>query len=337
MSAFQAERQGFESPRPLQQVKLACKIDETPAKSDLAKLLMITNSKIAIIGFGKLGQALANILEKKKESCRICSWDIVETGDPRQVSSLNEAVDGSSVIFFSVPSKFFREATSKVGSLQPEVMLVSCTKGFDGPLLKFPFEVLKEFYPRNPIGVISGPMLSEELEKGLPTRATIACDNPAEINKVIGLFSDTKLALEPSGDLVGVSFLGILKNVYALALGLSDGLQLGSNFKSCLTLQSLQEMESILLRSGGKKESLISLSGISDFLASGYDSKSRNYSYGFKKAKDESLEGIMAEGATNIEKVIGKIGNVEEYALLKLIKGIFVDGENPKTINRATS
>ncbi len=293
---------------------------------------MINKNKIAIIGFGKLGQAIANILEKKKENCKVCSWDIVETGDPRQIPLLSDAVTGSTIVFFSVPSKFFRESVSTVGYLTSETILVSCTKGFDAPLLKFPFEVLKEFYPRNTIGVISGPMISEELEKNLPTRATIASDNPAKIKKVVDLFSGTNLTLEPSEDLVGISLLGILKNIYALALGLSDGLNLGFNFKSCLTLQSFQEMELIIVKSGGKKESLMSPAGIADLLATGYCPKSRNYTYGFKKARGESLEGIMAEGFTNIENVISKAGNVEEYMLLKMIKGIFLDDVNPRVI-----
>ena len=293
---------------------------------------MNTKSKFTIIGFGKLGQAIANILERKKESCEVCSWDVVETGDPRQMPSLNEAVAGTDVIFFSVPSKFFREAVSKLGLLPPEIILVSCTKGFDAPALKFPFEILKEFCPKNTIGVISGPMLSEELEENLPTRTMLASDNSAEIKKVADLFSGTNLSLEQSEDLIGVSFLGILKNVYALTLGLSDGLDLGSNFKACLTLQALREMELIIIKSGGKKESLMSFAGISDFLATGYYFKSRNYTFGFRKAKNESLEGIMAEGAANIENVISKIGNVEEYPLLKMIKRIFLEGINPRVI-----
>lgn len=278
----------------LQQVKLACKIDEASAKSDLAKFLMINKNKITIIGFGKLGQALANILEKKG-GCKVRSWDVVETGDPRHVSSLKEAISKSSLILFCVPSKFFGESVLKIGKLQPEVILVSCTKGFDGTSLKFPFEVLKEFYPGNTIGVISGPMLSEELEEKLPTRATNAGDNPPEIKEVVDLFSGPNLILELSEDLIGVSILGILKNIYALALGLADGLELGSNFKSCLTLRSLREMELILIKTSAKKESLLSPAGLSDFLTTGYCPKSRNYTYGFKKARKESLEGIMAE------------------------------------------
>lgn len=288
--------------------------------------------EVSIIGFGKLGQALANILEAKKENCHVRSWDIIQTGDPRQVSSLKEAVDGVDVIIFSVPSRFFREAVSKLGLLPPKIILISCTKGFEGVSLKFPFEVLKEFYPRNAVGVISGPMLSEELESGLPTRATIAGDNPAEIKEVVDLFSGTNLILELSEDLIGVSILGILKNTYALALGLADGLELGSNFKSCLTLRSLREMELILIKTLAKKESLLSPAGLSDFLTTGYCPKSRNYTYGFKKARKESLEGIMAEGIVNIEYLIRKAGGVDDLPLLEIIKEIFIENADPSKI-----
>ena len=83
------------------------------------------------------------IFLKEKENCKVCSWDIVETGDPNQIPLLSDAVTGSTIVFFSVPSKFFRESVSTVGYLTSETILVSCTKGFDAPLLKFPFEDLK--------------------------------------------------------------------------------------------------------------------------------------------------------------------------------------------------
>lgn len=281
--------------------------------------------KVAIIGFGKLGRSLAKLLSSKPESCEIRAWDVVRTGDPRQIASVKEAVDHSSVIFLVVPSKNFRECLGSLGRLDQNKILVSCTKGLVDSAGTLPYSVLRQSYPSNPIGVISGPMLSEELEELLPTKASLGSDNPEAMKPLAQLFSGSPLSLEISDDPIGVSWLGILKNVYALSLGLSDGLNLGSNFKSCLALLAFREMGSILTKLGGQEKTLLSPSGLSDFLTTGYSSKSRNYTYGYKKARGEDLTSIMAEGAMNIGNTANIIKDLGAYPLLKAIQGIFLE------------
>jgi len=290
--------------------------------------------KVAIIGFGKLGQALANVLEARKGNIQISAWDVVATNDPRQVPTLAESTQNASTLFFSVPSKHFKQCLSQLGQLDQSVFLVSLTKGIDPDSEKLPFELMTLAYPQNPIGVISGPMLSEELEKRLPTKAALASHQKEQVKEIIDLFKGTSLSLEESDDLVGVSLLGILKNVYCLALGLSDGLNLGSNFKSCLVLLSFREMAAIVEENGGRAETITTFAGLPDFITTGYSQKSRNYTYGFKKARGEDLGGIMAEGADNIENVIGKAANLSQYPLLKVIKEVFIQNQDPKVIVR---
>lgn len=286
--------------------------------------------KVAIIGFGKLGRALTKILESKPENCEVRVWDVIQTGDHHQVSFIKEVTESSSVIFLVVPSKNFRECGDLLGSLDPNKILVSCTKGLADSSGTLPFSVLEKTYPQNTVGVISGPMLSEELDQMLPTRASLASNNKEKIRMVAQLFDGTPLRLEISDDLTGVSLLGVLKNVYALSLGLCEGLDLGSNFKSCLALQAFREMGSILTELGGKMETLTSPAGLSDFLTTGYSSKSRNFTYGYKKARGEYLSGIMAEGAANIDNVTNLLKNLERYPLLETIQLIFIESKNPR-------
>ena len=201
--------------------------------------------KIAIIGFGKIGQAFADILDEKKEWCRTCGWDVVETKDPRQVGDIKEAKKDASIIILAIPSRHFGEGAKYLGEVDKNTILISATKGFDASTKKLPIEVLHDTYPKHASGIISGPMLSEELREGFPTRATLAGKNKKRLKEVQELFDGTNLTLEISEDWVGVSLFGILKNIYALATGLSDGLGLGSNFRSCVALQAIREIEEI--------------------------------------------------------------------------------------------
>ncbi len=286
--------------------------------------------KISIIGFGKLGRALADILSVKKGEVSVVAWDIIKSGDHRQVEDITEAVKGSGILIFAVPSANFYKSAVSIGLISSKIILVSCTKGFDGKTGKFPFEILQQLFPANPVAVISGPMLSEELSQKLPTVATLATSADNVFEAISDLFQSTSLHLVKSADLIGVSLWGILKNIYALALGAADGLEMGSNFKACLTLTAITETQRILQQFGGNKETLLSPAGLADFLTTGYSERSRNYSYGFRKSRGENLDDLMAEGVVNIKRVIEGVGDVDDYSVLKSIKHVFLEGADPK-------
>lgn len=280
--------------------------------------------KVTIVGFGKLGQSLATVLSAKKD-LQVFGWDVVQTNHPLQHKNLEELLPESLAVIVAVPSEHFANCSTLLKSVNKSTILVSCTKGIDPKTNKLPYEILKESFPQNPIAVVSGPMLSEELENNLPTVASIASDKEINVKEAVELFSETCLSLVYSNDPIGTSLLGILKNVYALSLGLSDGLGMGSNFKSCLSLIALTEISNILEVCGGNKNSILSPAGVSDFLTTGYSEKSRNYSYGFKFGKGENLEGIMAEGVKNIANVGARVGNTSDFKLFNGIKSIFLE------------
>ncbi len=286
--------------------------------------------KIAIIGFGKLGKSLANILRVKENSLEIAAWDVVATGDPRQKQTCEEAVKNASVVFFVVPSAFFGESVNNAAPhVSNKSVVVSCTKGLDGKSGLLPISILEKSLPKNTNAVLSGPMLSEELESNLPTKATLSSRKTKELERVREIFRNTSLELEICGDPVGVSWWGILKNIYALGFGLSDGLGLGSNFRSCLALQAVKEIQLIVKSQKGKTESVFSYAGLSDFLATGFSSKSRNYSYGFNFLKQENRNENLAEGAKNLNIVFQKTEKIK-LPLLLALKNIFTENQNPK-------
>lgn len=287
--------------------------------------------RIGIIGLGKLGASLAEILKSKKANCQACGWDVVETKNPIQTKTCDEAVNDSDVIFLAVPSQFLASSlnTIKTCRINQKAVLVSFIKGLDPATKKIPIELIADQFPKNPAAVVSGPMLSEEIA-GLPTKATIACSDKKYVQNIQNIFSGTNLSLEFSSDVKGVSWLGILKNVYALAIGISDGLELGYNLRACLALQSLREIKIIIKKVGGKETTIFEYAGIGDYLATAFSPKSRNYNYGLARGRGIPPSGELAEGVVNLKSVHG-IAGAKPLPVLNALKQIFINGEEPKT------
>ncbi len=292
--------------------------------------------KIAFIGFGRFGKALVHVL-RQKDQYEIAAFDLADSGDACQLPSAAEAMEGAAAVFFVVPSGAFRSCTEHLDV--PNVPLVTCSKGIDPTSQKLPIEVLHELFPNHSAAALSGPMLSAELEEGLPSAGTVASLDAASAELVKTLFDGTTLSLETSSDEIGISWCGILKNVYALALGLSDGLELGDNFKSVLTRRAMIEMQQIIKAAGGDPGSMMSFAGIGDFLATGYSTKSRNYAYGFALGHGDDLPGALAEGVKNFENVVAILGSSGDDAapgnhsglpLLETIRSIFSQNAPPR-------
>ena len=284
---------------------------------------------IAFIGFGAFGQALAGVLEKK-EGIKLSAWDVQDTGKPQQVPEVADAVKNADAVFFAVPSQFFVQSVKNIDSIPESAVLVTGTKGMDPETNKLPFEILQDYFPKNRIAVLSGPMLADELNEGLPTTATIASDQGEVIDQIKNLFAGTQVALKESDDMLGAALLGVLKNIYVLALGLSDGLKMGSDFKASLVQKAQEEMQEILDRLGADKKTIETPAGMGDFLATGYSSASRNYSYGFGFATGGQDDSKTVEGMKNIENITGRLDQVSDLPFLMAVKAIFKENAEPR-------
>jgi len=285
--------------------------------------------KITFIGFGAFGQALAGVLEKK-EGIEICAWDVQDTGKSCQIAEASDAVDGADLIFFAVPSQFFAKCVGSIKGISESAILITGTKGMDPETNKLPFEILKDQFPKNKIAVLSGPMLADELNKGLPTTATIASDSIEVAKEIKNVFSGTQVSLKESDDMIGAAALGVLKNVYVLALGLSDGLKMGADFKASLVQKAQTEMQEMIHRLGAHRETISTPAGMGDFLATGYSSSSRNYSYGFGFATGDIDESKTVEGIKNIDNIIGRLGEISDLPFLMAVKAIFKEGADAR-------
>lgn len=253
--------------------------------------------KITILGSGAWGTALASHL--KNAGHEVSLW-----------SHRSEIPVEGDAILFAIPSFAFRETCKKV-EIPDSALLISCTKGLEKDSNKKMSDILEEEFSTNKnIAVLSGPSFAKEVKNNLPTAVVIASRDEAVAKKAAELFHFDNFRVYTSTDLIGVELGGALKNVIALASGMSDGLGLGANARAALITRGLSELRRIVVASGGQAETVSGLSGLGDLLLTATGDLSRNRQVGLKLGKGESLDkilgdlGAVAEGVETAKKAL---------------------------------
>ena len=245
---------------------------------------------LAVLGAGAWGSALAQLAEYSGHSIEIWSR--------RNGRSLGEVVAGADVILSAISMKGVTALTQQLKALQiPErVILVTATKGLDPETTRTPSQIFQSTFPNNPVAVLSGPNLSKEIDQGLPAATVIASGDLAAAEKVQALFSSDQFRVYTCPDPLGAELGGTLKNVMAIAVGVCDGLNLGTNAKCALMTRALPEVIRIGMHLGAAEvETFYGLSGLGDMLATCSSSLSRNYRVGYGLAHGKTLEQILTE------------------------------------------
>lgn len=208
----------------------------------------------------------------------------------------------------AVPSPAVREAARQIVGESPLVVVAS--KGLEpgsGHLLE---AVVKDVVPDARLAVLSGPNLAVEIVRGVPTAAVAAAKAEEDAETVRVAFTCRTFRVYVSQDVIGISIAGALKNVLALAGGVSDGLGFGDNTKGALLARGLREMILVGLAMGGKIESFIGIAGVGDLFATASSQLSRNYRVGRMLGEGKTLRaaldsiGQVAEGAETAESVL---------------------------------
>ncbi len=200
------------------------------------------------------------------------------------------------VILFVTPSKAIRAVAEQFAKLPvpAETPLVSCTKGIEHESGLRMTEVLREYFPVNPIGALSGPNHAEEVARRMPAAAVVAFNDLAVAERMQPLFSTPYFRAYTTDDVAGVELGGALKNIYAIAAGVSDGLGFGDNSKAALLTRALVEQLRLGVVLGGRRETFYGLSGIGDLMVTCFSRHSRNRGLGERLGRGESLEEITA-------------------------------------------
>jgi glycerol-3-phosphate dehydrogenase len=286
---------------------------------------------VVIFGAGALGNAVAKAMPKDRAA--LSFWDIDESKCTGGRQPLETAIPAANYIYLCLPSWAMRGAVASFSALvQPTTAVVSFAKGLESPTAKTMFEVCTEVLPPNqPVAIMGGAMLAHEIGSGLPGMAVLASPNDAVAADMMALWNGSALQMTWSSDAHSVAMAGVLKNVYALMLGIGDGLGLGSNTRGWLFASAVREMVEIGKLVKADPQVLLSVAGVGDLVATGLSPQSKNHAAGTELAKT-GRTNIECEGVMSFPSLIQLIGSRPNLRLLSGLEAILVRSQNVRIV-----
>lgn len=282
--------------------------------------------KIAVIGAGSWGTAIAALLARKGHAVALWARNkkLAEQIQalrynprylegvflPKRVwatSDLKKAISNCDVVVLAVPSFAMRSTVKKtIPYLQSHMLIVSLAKGLEEKTLMRMSEVLESELPpsfRQNIGVLSGPNHAEEISRDIPSATVIAASSSKVAKKLQNLFITPTFRVYTNPDVVGVELAGAVKNIIAIAAGVSDGLGYGDNTKASLITRGLAEMTRLGKALGAQPLTFAGLSGMGDLIVTCSSHYSRNRGVGERVGKGAKLKEILKETSMVAEGV----------------------------------
>jgi len=269
---------------------------------------------ITIIGATTWGNTIGALLARKKMDVRV--WVKSETrarefneaqkklpadGTSSAIyytSSMAASLDSADMVIFAVPAQSVRQTTRQFkGYIPRDAVVVNLAKGLEASSGKRMTEIISEEIPstsRRNICVLSGPNLSQEINRGLPATSILAAYSGDTVKMAQKVFDSPNFTVFPSRDVVGVEICGALKNVISLGAGMVDGLGLGNNAKATLITFGWDEALKMGLKLGAKHSTFHSLAGLGDLITTSAGSLSRNHYVGREVASGRTLSEVKA-------------------------------------------
>jgi glycerol-3-phosphate dehydrogenase (NAD(P)+) len=219
---------------------------------------------------------------------------------------LQDCLDAVRDILIVVPSHGFRETLLSIHPmLTTDMRICWATKGFELTTGQLPHQVAAEILgPDRPVAVLSGPTFAKEVAAGLPTAMTIAANDSEFANDLAEEISGENFRAYTAQDMIGVEVGGAVKNVLAIAAGLSDGLGFGANTRVALINRGLVEMTRLGLALGAKQDTFMGLAGMGDLVLTCTDDLSRNRRMGLALAAGKTIEEAQDEIRQVVEGVL---------------------------------
>jgi len=218
--------------------------------------------------------------------------------------SLEEVVHGAEAVILAPISRAMRETARHVAPLlQRGTPVLHASKGLEVPSLLRLSEVIAQELAESPVAVLSGPTHAEEVGRGLPTAAVVACADAGVANRFQELLHGQTFRVYTSSDVVGVELCAALKNVLALATGASDGLGYGDNARAALITRSLVELGRLVEAAGGDARSVAGLAGMGDVVVTCTSRLSRNRWAGEQIGRGRSAAEVLASTPQVVEGV----------------------------------
>jgi glycerol-3-phosphate dehydrogenase (NAD(P)+) len=280
---------------------------------------------IAVLGAGSWGTALALHLARQGLPVRLWARDaaalatMAEAGENARylpgeafpdalqpATDLTAAVCDAGLVLLAVPSHGLRETLSAIApALADDTPIAWATKGFEQDTGALPHQVVAAILGEDRRGaVLSGPSFAREVAAGLPTAITAASTDASYARELAALFSTSRFRTYASDDVIGVEVGGAVKNVLAIAAGISDGLGYGANARTAVITRGLAELVRLAEALGARRETLMGLSGMGDLILTCTDDQSRNRRMGLALARGLDLESAAREIGQVVEGVL---------------------------------
>ena len=279
----------------------------------------------------------AQVLDVKRENVKFLPGFPI----PKEItisSDIRKVVEGSEVVVLAPPSHFMRDVAGRLKGIDlSKKILVSVSKGIENETLLRMSEVIQEVLGKKiNLAVLSGPTIAPEVAGGLPAMAVSASEDEKVARRVQELFATDYFGVYLSGDVTGVELGGSLKNVIAIAAGISDGLGFGTNTKATLFTRGLVEIARLGVKMGAKVETFSGLSGMGDLVTTCLSPKSRNRWLGEQIGKGKRLEEVLKGTEMVVEGVKTALSALQlgkkykmELPITQEVKSVLYDQKEP--------
>lgn len=276
-------------------------------------------SRVLIIGYGEMGHAMEHFLGDKHQLA-IHDCRPIEGLPPINVEQEAALAD---FLLLCVPASPHHEILARLAPhLQSHCICLSIAKGLDDKG-RTPAQIYEQtLNGRQPYCLLYGPMISEEICADRYSFAELGCVDISTYHKVRDLYQGTRLYIKYSSDIAGISWSVVLKNVYAMAFGIADELQLGDNMRGFLIVTALAELSTIVEQMGGMPATPLHLAGLGDLITTATSPGSHHHELGRKLARGETRD-ILGEGIHTLEMTEKyRLFDTVPYTLYELIHNI---------------
>lgn len=288
-------------------------------------------NRISVIGAGAWGTALAlaafragltvnlwsfsldkaELMNQRHEN--VCRLPGIALDPMIQATTDPQDTTDADVIILAPPAQFMRSTCEAFHKIWPShVPLLIASKGIENGSAFLMSEVVREYFPDNPLLILSGPSFASDVAKELPTAVVLGSEDLALAQKIAELLSSPRFRLYACDDIIGAQIGGACKNIIAIACGILEGLELGDNARAALVTKGLAEISHLGCKMGGKLETFLGLSGVGDMILTSLSSQSRNQTFGFALGRG----AILSELLSNKKNLVEGVHTVSGAALL---------------------
>ncbi len=275
-------------------------------------------TRIGIIGAGEFGSALGQALTRSQTQVLYYDKDPTRT----TTGSVEDLVGTCEVLIICVPSwevESVAKAIHKEAHPTKPVLVVATSKGVSKGFVTMD-RLLADHLPKHyAVGVLGGALIAEEIAQQRPANGMIGLSDMSYFEQLRIQMASAKIYLQASPDVKGVTLCSSLKNVYTIALGISDGLKLGFNTKGWLVVAALAEMRRIVADLGGDARIVDSVAGLGDFMSSSFGNDSFNYRIGKSLAEGIVNEHVKSEGLVTLSE-LGRKLKLTDYPVAHFIE-----------------